>query len=387
MPRLGGLIIAIILPGLVAAGCGAPGVPRDRITFAVFSGAYYSATGDAAVEGAMVEDSELLLAKAVADFNKAKDLDFVVIAGDLLARADGLSLDRAKAILSDLRMSYYMILGGSDGPGGPAKEPAALGLPGKGGMPTPPLRGHVSGEAENMPSERRAGHATLNNGAPVESPAAAPGGLNRDAIVWALQGHGFSGPEGYWSQEVLPGLLLVGLDTVRTGRREGHVSARQLEWLGRMLAARGDKSVIVVAYHELMPLHPLDEGATWRHKLVDNAAEVQQVLEKHPNVLAVLAGSSHFAGGRVSGRTLYLSSPSLGIWPLAYLLVQLTPKQAEVVWVPVAPDDLARRAQDRLLRSPEYRGVFPSGEDGDTACMRLFGGKKLEVYPLPGIRP
>ena len=27
-------------------------------------------------------------------------------------------------------------------------------------MPTPPLRGHASAEGENMPSERRAGHAT-----------------------------------------------------------------------------------------------------------------------------------------------------------------------------------------------------------------------------------
>jgi len=31
---------------------------------------------------------------------------------------------------------------------------------GEGGMPTPPLRGHVSAEGNSMPSERRAGHAT-----------------------------------------------------------------------------------------------------------------------------------------------------------------------------------------------------------------------------------
>ena len=354
MFRLGILGIAVIVPALVAAGCGAPSVPRDRITFAVVAGAYYSATPDAAVEGAMVEDSEALLVKAVADLNKAKDLDFVIFAGDLLARAEGLSLDRAKMILSDLRMPYYAILGGSDGPVGLPKEPAAR---------------------------------PANGTAAANSPAPAVCGLGRDAIVWALQGHGFSGPEGYWSQEVLPGLMLVGLDTVQTGRREGHVSARQLEWLDRTLAARGDKPVIIVAYHELVPLHPLDEGAAWRYKMVDNAAAVRQVLEKHSNVLAVLAGNCHFAEGRVSGRTMYLSSPSLSIWPLAYLLVQVTPKQAEAVWVPVAPDDLARRAQDRLLRTPEFRGVFPAGEDGDTTCMRLFGGKKMEIYPLPGMRP
>jgi len=50
--------------------------------------------------------------------------------------------------------------------------PGAGGTPrlsGKGGMPTPPLRGHASGEGENMPSERRAGHATPDTGAVPEN--------------------------------------------------------------------------------------------------------------------------------------------------------------------------------------------------------------------------
>ncbi|MCX5677130.1 MAG: HEAT repeat domain-containing protein, partial [Planctomycetota bacterium] len=38
-------------------------------------------------------------------------------------------------------------------------------LPGKGGMPTPPLRGHASGAGESMPSKQRAGHATPDDGA------------------------------------------------------------------------------------------------------------------------------------------------------------------------------------------------------------------------------
>jgi D-glycero-D-manno-heptose 1,7-bisphosphate phosphatase len=42
-------------------------------------------------------------------------------------------------------------------------------LTGEGGMPTLPLRGHVSGEGQNMPSERRAGHATPDNSAVPES--------------------------------------------------------------------------------------------------------------------------------------------------------------------------------------------------------------------------
>jgi len=333
-------LVWTLAAGLLAAGCGMPTVPRDRITFAILGGAYYSAAAGPQVDGALVEESGAILAKAVADLNAARDLDFVIITGDLLAQADGLSLDRAKAILSELRAPYYAVLGAHDGP------------------------------------------AQAGGAAP-----AVPCGMSRDMVVWALQGRGFAGPERYWHREVLPGLVLVGLDTVQPGRAAGHVSAAQLAWLDQALALQPDKAAIVVGYHALVPMHPLDEGAAWRHKMVDNAAQVRQVLERHTNVLAVLAGNAHFAEGRVAGRIMYLSSPSLAIWPLAYHLVRMTPKEAEAVWVPVAGDDVLRRGQERLLRSTEYRGVFPPGEDGDTACVRLFGGKKMETYSLLAIRP
>jgi 3',5'-cyclic AMP phosphodiesterase CpdA len=333
-------VLAVVLAAGVSAGCGAPSVPRARVTLAILGGVYFSVDPAVKVEGAMVEDSETLLRKAVSDLNAVKNLDFVLVAGDLLAGADGASLDRAKAILADLRAPYYMVLGAGDG----ASVAAGPG-------------------------------------------ARAPAGLSRGAMTWAFQGHGFSGPEGNWSREVLPNLMVVGLDTVQPGRREGHVDARQLEWLEHTLAANSGKAVLVLSYHALAPMHALDEGGAWRHKLVDNAAEVRQVLERHPNVLAVLAGDCHFAEGHVAGRTVYLASPSVSIWPCAYHLLNLTPKSAEAVWVPVAPEDVERRAQERLLSSPELRGVFPPGEDGDTACVRLFGGKKMEVYALPDIRP
>ena len=333
----------------MAAGC-TPSLPRERVTFAVLAGVYYSATPGAAVEAAMVEDAEALLKKAVADLNATKGLDFVVVAGDLLARADPLSLDRAKALLSELRVPYAVVLGEYDGPGLIEKPPA----------PDPAAPGAAPPQA---------------------------GGESRSTVIWAFQGRGLSGSEGYWSQEILPGLVLVGLDTVQPGRPGGHVDPQQLAWLDRTLGSRADKMVIVAGHHGLVPLHPLDEGALWRHMMVDNADAVREVLDRHPNVLMVLSGHHHLAAGRVGGRIVYLASPSVSVWPLAYHLVCVTPKEAEAVWVPLAGDDVSRRAQERLLGSAAYRGVFPAGEDGDTTCVRLFGGSKMEVYPLRAIRP
>jgi len=335
---------------LLAAGC-TPTLQRERTTFAVLAGTYYSAVPGVKVEAAMVEEAEMLLGRAVADLNARKDLDFVVVAGDLLARSDPLSLDRAKFALAELHAPYYVVLGDYDGPGSPVKSAELSAPKAEAATPTP-------GE-----------------------------GGSRGTVIWAFQGHGFSGSEGYWVRAIPPDLVLVGLDTVRPGRRGGHVDARQLAWLDRTLTRYADKVVVVVAHHGLIALHPLDEGTEWRHLMVDNAAAVRDLLGHHPNVLMVVTGHHHFAGGQVAGPIVFLASPSAGVWPLAYHLVRLTPKQAEAVWVPLTCGNLARRALEKLLASREYRGVFPKGEDGETACVRLFGGNKMKVYPLPAIRP
>jgi 3',5'-cyclic-AMP phosphodiesterase len=350
------LTLWLILASTLAAGCGmGSSAPRERVTFAVLAGVYMPGEGPSPVSAAMTEDAEQLLRKAVTDLNGVKNLDFVVVAGDLLARADGASIDHARAILADLKAPYYIVLGANDGPVAVTK-PA------------------VAGAASESAASPRAA-------------ATAERGLPRTDVTWAFQGHGFAGPGGYWSQDVGPDLVVVALDTCRPGKAEGHVDAPQLAWLERTLAASDGKTVIVVAYHELQSLHALDEASAWHHKLVDNAAEVRQVIEKHPNVTAVVSGNSHFAEGRVSGRTAFLASPSVSVWPLAYQLVRMSPKETEAVWVTLADEALSRRAQERLLASPELRGVFPAGEDGDTACMRLFGGKKMEIYPAAKGRP
>jgi len=352
-------VLWLVLAGAMAAGCSARSVvERDRVTFAVLSGVYYSASPGAQVEGAVPDDSDWLLRKAVADLNATKNLDFALLSGNLLARADALSLDRVKAILDELRVPYCMVLGEYDGPR-QAESPAAV---------------------------ASAATATATGG-PGAKAAAAIGCISRSGVIWAFQGHGFSGASGYWSQEIVPGVVVVGLDTVRPGGTQGHVGPEQLAWLDRTLAANAGKAVILVSHHGIVPVHPLDEGAAWRHMMIDNAAAVQQVLDRHTNVVMAVMGQHNFAEKQVSGRVVYLSTPSVSVWPLAYTLVRLAPKEAEATWVPLGGEDLSRRAQERLLASPKFRGVFPAGDDGDTACVRLFGGRKMETYPLPGIRP
>jgi len=395
-------VAVVFVAAAVGSGC-TPAVPRPPVTFAVVAGVYYSATGARPAEPALVEASEDLLQRAVADINRRSDVDFVLVAGDLLAGADPLSLDRAKAILDDLRPPYLVVLGEYDGP---APRPEAAPRAETGASPVSPAAPGPPGEASSAPSDGPAipergpvpeegAVATGETAPPSEGPPAEPpspswrggGGVSRSTVLWAFQGHGIAGPDGFWAREVRPGVVVVGLDTVRPGLRGGHVGRRQLEWLDRTLATYRDKMVIVVGHHGLVPLHPLDEGSAWRHLLVDNAAEVLAVLERHPNVVMAVTAHHHLAGGQIAGRTVFLASPSLTVWPMAYHLVSIGPERAEAVWVPVARREVSRRGLERLLADPAYRGVFPPGEDGDTACVRLFGGNKRREFRLPTIRP
>ncbi len=331
--RMCAILAAAALAALVA-GCEPPG-PRGKLRIAALAGAYTSAVGER-VDGALVEASDGLLARAVAQINREPDLDLVVILGDLMAGADPLSLDQAKAALEELDRPYVLVLGDHDGPR-------------------------------------------------VES--ASGGNVSRTTVLWAFQGHGPQGPRGYWSRQIRPGVLLVGLDTPWPGAVAGHVDAEQLAWLERTLRAAADQAVLVVAHHGLVPLHPLDQAEPWRETLVDNAAEVLTVLERHPNVLLVLTGHHHFAVGRAVGPTVHAAAPSLAVWPAAYALVEVRPEEIEMVWVPAADEATAARAQDRLLSSERWRGVFPEGEAGDAACVRLFGANKLQTWSLEAIRP
>lgn len=342
LPVLTALVLAVTL----AAGC-TPAIPRPTVRFAVMAGSYYSAQRDVSVEAAAVEASDDLLRRAVADVNRRENVDFVLVAGDLLARAEPLSLDRARAALDELRVPYVVVLGDHDGPAPPGTASPADGQPG----------------------------------------GAEDGGLSRSTVLWAFQGRGIDGPDGYWARTVPPGVVVVGLDTAAPGRRAGHVDARQLAWLDATLSRHQGRMVLVVAHHGLVPLHPLDEGEAWSYLMVDNAAEVRQVLARHPNVVLVVTAHHHFAGGRIAGRIVYLASPSLAVWPMAYHLVRVDEQEAEAVWVSPAPEDVVRQGLERLLDSPTLRGVFPKGEDGDTACVRLFGGNKMKTYRLPTIRP
>ena len=105
--------------------------------------------------------------------------------------------------------------------------------------------------------------------------------------------------------DTLP-LRLVAIDSVVPGRTRGALSADRLDWLDHTLALRPDAPTLVMMHHApfIMGLEHLDEV------YMDNIADLERVIARHPQVQRVLCGHVHRSTQIRFGGTIVSSCPS-----------------------------------------------------------------------------
>ncbi|HDM77003.1 MAG TPA: metallophosphoesterase [Deltaproteobacteria bacterium] len=328
------------------------GFAFERVKFAVLADPHLGM----AVEGIkdefkMTVSSCLLLRNAVKELNKIPDLDFVVLCGDLTLDAEPWNLEMLKTILDELRAPYYIVLGNHD----LSPVPLPRKFPGP-----PPARG-----------------------------------VTRAEFVWAFQGHGYSGPDYWWSCDPIPGLHLIGLDTNLPGSWGGHIPEAEKRWLERDLFANKDKLTIVFAHHNFVPWHKDDASGvgegSWKdygNFLVDNAEEIRAIFEKYPNVCFVMSGHRHI-GLRYKelNGVYYFVHPAVCSYPMRYTVYTLT--YDELSWeskdIP-APADVWKRAKENCIGEPGkwWRcSDHPETPEGDKKMLEFFEAKEYMKGKVP----
>jgi|GEM_PF-457431 len=320
----------------------------ERVKFGVIADMHMGM----AVEGIqdefkMTVSSVDLLRSAVEEFNKIPDLDFVVACGDLTLDAEPWNLEILKAVMDELRAPYYIVLGNHD----LSPVPMPREFPGP-----PPARG-----------------------------------VTRSAFVWAFQGHGYKGPEFWWSLDPIPGLHLIGLDTNVPGSWGGHIVGAELKWLDQDLYSNRDKLTIVFAHHNFVPWHKDDESMKWKsyaNFVVDNTAEARAIFEKYPQVSFVMSGHRHI-GLRYKkvNDIYYIVHPAVCSYPMRYTVYTLT--SDELSWVSrdvPASKDIWKRAKENVIGTPGewWRcSDHPAGPEGDTKMLKFFEAKEYLTGKVP----
>jgi 3',5'-cyclic AMP phosphodiesterase CpdA len=104
---------------------------------------------------------------------------------------------------------------------------------------------------------------------------------------------------------------MIGLDTSIPGdRNDGLLTAAQLDWLDRQLAAAPDSPTVIFQHHP-----PFPSGLPWmdeQNGFADPDHEAA-VLRRHPQVEAVLCGHFHRSIHRRFGGTIASSCPSTAV--------------------------------------------------------------------------
>ena len=310
-----------------------PAFGFEKAKFAVITDTHMALYG--VDEMKMGASSCKIVENTVKALNEVPDLDFVVVTGDLLLDGEPWNLDLMKAYLDDLRVPYYVVCGNHD------FAPA---------------------------SQAKAG----------KSPYV---GVNKAAVIWTFQGHGYRGADSWWGVDPLPGLHLIGLDANVPIHWGGHMPLSEMNWLDRELYANRDKVNMVVCHHNFVAWCKDDEfGGKFDKFQVDNAPDVRKTFEKNvPSLQVVITGHRHIGlrHQNVNGVN-YVVCPAAVSYPNQYTIFTLTPTSLsfETRWVPVEKE-IIETAKANLLGKPGnwWRpSDAPVGPEGDKAMLAFFEG-------------
>ncbi len=276
-----------------------------------------------------------LVENTVKELYTIKDLNFVVVTGDLTLDGEPWNLDLMKSYLDELKVPYYVISGNHDF--------------------APPKQA----KPENPP------HV----------------GVNRGAFTWTFQGHGFNGPDAWWSLDPMPGLHIIGLDSNEITHWGGHLPKAELKFLEKDLSENQNKVNVVFCHHNFVPWHKDDEfGGKFDKFQIDNGAEARAIFEKYvPSVQLVLTGHRHIGlrHKEINGVNYIVNPPTIS-YPNQYTIYTLTPDSIsyETKWSPVEKE-VIDTAKANLLGKPGnwWRGSdAPVGPEGDKAMEAFFEG-------------
>ena len=125
--------------------------------------------------------------------------------------------------------------------------------------------------------------------------------------------------ETYYAFSPKTDYRIIVLDSVINDRdtTNGELTPEQLEFLDKELSQNEDK-IVVIAMH-----HPSVEPFVAKEHSLLNASEFNEILLKYKNPIIVLSGHYHAAKIRRMGNLVFVSSPALATYPMAFRHIKI----------------------------------------------------------------
>ena len=164
----------------------------------------------------------------------------------------------------------------------------------------------------------------------------------------------------YYSFIPQKGYKVIVLDTIIRNRltANGYMSEEQIEWLDNQIKT-SPKDTILIFMH--VPI--IEPFNSPNHKLL-NADEVETVLNKYKNPIAVFQGHYHASKITRKDNILYVSTPALVSYPNAFRIITVTNYRNRAVFDIQTKDTRLTNLQ-KLAKIMVFGSVIYSGEEKD----------------------
>lgn len=172
--------------------------------------------------------------------------------------------------------------------------------------------------------------------------------------------HNFVYDKPYYSFVPQKGYKAIVLDTIIRDRltSNGRIEKEQLDWLDKEIAA-SPKDVILIFMH--VPI--VEPFSSPGHRLL-NAQEVENILNKYKNPIAVFQGHYHGAMIKQKGNIVYISSPALVSYPNAFRMITITNTKNKVTFDIQMKETRLKNLQ-KLAKLMVFASSVYTGEEDD----------------------
>ena len=250
----------------------------------------------------MIGESPRLLTDAINQINEHKDLDFVMITGDLIDKPFEKELTAVLPYLEKLNFPWYFAFGNHD---------------------------------------RCVG-----------------GYLNTDLYMKMIRqvnpNYQFKTP--YYAFTPKRGYRVIVLDDIITNdiTSQGYVDQTQLKWLEKELD-KAKKDTVLIFMH--VPL--IEPFSSPNHRL-RNSSQVMALIESHTNPIGVFQGHYHAARVEQRNNVLYVNTPALVSYPNAFRMITVQNLKDKTVfdlrWIETREKTIQKMAKLLVMVSSIYTG-------------------------------
>jgi 3',5'-cyclic AMP phosphodiesterase CpdA len=181
----------------------------------------------------------------------------------------------------------------------------------------------------------------------------------------------------YYTQEILPGLRLVGLNSNQfdnQGVQQGYLDEAQLLWLQDLLAETRDELVLVMVHHNVIEHVPYQSKTPMgRRYMLDNAPQLLQIL-RSAGVRLVFTGHLH-AQDIADDRGVYdITTGSIVSYPHPYRILEFRTDDRGCQWLQIQ--------SERVVSIPGWSNLSQVSRQWMGDRSRPFMLRLLTEHPL-----